>query len=755
MYADREFAIPGPTKNNWQHMIDLLVESIEVKAGFVTRISGNKGRVLKASWQEKKPQNEEFLAEGKTFRLSEVFCHKTVKKSEMMEIKDSRQLEEKRGKVEHKMGFISYLGLPIYFPANQDIFGTLFVVDSEPRSFSKKEKHLFRNSKNYLENQLKNIILNNNLEREIKFTQSSLDALSAHLAIIDQQGIIKHTNEAWDNFAIKSGTSPEQVGVGVNYLKVTEKSQSQGAIKAAEVLQGLKAVLAREKDSFSLEYPCETPTEMKWFKLNVRPFSFQGEQSALIAHEDITVRKRQQDKLKLFQFSVENAAIGICRITPAGNFAYVNNRFCEMLNYSKEELTGKKVSDIDADHSAAEREFYWNKIKQNKINKIETRHQTRDGEIFPVQITSKYLKYQDKEYEFAFVQDITVHKERIKELKYKTFHDELTGLYNRTYLSQEIERLDTKRQLPISVIMVDINGLKIINDSYGHKKGDELLKKAAAMLAETVRTKDILARYGGDEFIILLPQTDNEIAHNIYERIIKQCQETKKDELPLSLGLGVATKNRASENIQYVLKQANENMLQNKLVNDQSSQNRLVKSLLNTLGAKSDETKEHALRMTYLAHKLGEKIGIANSALNKLSLLATLHDIGKTSIPEEVLTKKEELTDEEWQMMKEHPDTGYKIASASPEFSPIAKDIRTHHERWDGSGYPAGLQGKEIPLLARIITIVDAYDVMTNGRPYQEAMSKTEALQEIKACAGSQFDPELAAKFIEMMHEEL
>ncbi|MFW6029939.1 MAG: HD-GYP domain-containing protein, partial [Halanaerobiales bacterium] len=176
-----------------------------------------------------------------------------------------------------------------------------------------------------------------------------------------------------------------------------------------------------------------------------------------------------------------------------------------------------------------------------------------------------------------------------------------------------------------------------------------------------------------------------------------------------------------------------------------------VQGLINILEVKSYETKEHALRMTKLAFEFGEKLNLSNSELNRLSLLSTLHDIGKITIPEKILKKPAKLTAEEWVILKEHSERGYKIAAASEEFAAVAEDILSHHERWDGSGYPNGLEGKNIPYLARIISVIDAYDVMTHDRPYSSAISEAEALKEIKKCAGSQFDPELAKKFRSMM----
>jgi diguanylate cyclase (GGDEF)-like protein len=302
--------------------------------------------------------------------------------------------------------------------------------------------------------------------------------------------------------------------------------------------------------------------------------------------------------------------------------------------------------------------------------------------------------------------------------------------------------------------MADVNGLKLINDSLGHEKGDELLIKTSKLLKEVVRDEDILARQGGDEFAILLPKTNNDEAQRIVLRIKEKCRKTENDEVVISIGIGIATKNESKQSINETLKEADNDMYQNKLSESRSTKSKIVQSLLNTLTAKSNETKEHALRMTKVAFDFGEKLGLSNSQQHRLSLLATLHDIGKTTIPEEILKKPGKLTEEEWVIVKNHSERGYKIASSSQEFAVVADDIYAHHERWDGSGYPRQLKGKDIPYLARIISIIEAYDVMNHERPYSKAISKKEALEEINRCAGGQFDPKLAASFIEMMKKE-
>ncbi|MGM0438187.1 MAG: HD domain-containing phosphohydrolase [Bacillota bacterium] len=329
--------------------------------------------------------------------------------------------------------------------------------------------------------------------------------------------------------------------------------------------------------------------------------------------------------------------------------------------------------------------------------------------------------------------------------------DHLTGLYNNSFMEETIRRMNDKKLFPISIIMMDINGLKLVNDGYSHKQGDKLLIKTAELLLSCVTNEGFVGRWGGDEFIILLPRTNEEKAREISNKISTKSQEIMlNNEIKLSLGIGAATKIDSGQDIYKILHSAEDKVLIDKLTKKKSTRNKLLQNMKRTLEAKSHETKDHSERMERLSVKLGEKIDLNRENLNYLSLLAALHDIGKINIDEEILKKHSELTDVEWKTIKKHPEKGFAIAHAIEEFSPIAESILAHHERWDGEGYPQGLEGEEIPLLARIISIVDAYDVMVNGRPYKESISQKKAIEELIRCSGGQFDPKLLREFVNM-----
>jgi len=353
----------------------------------------------------------------------------------------------------------------------------------------------------------------------------------------------------------------------------------------------------------------------------------------------------------------------------------------------------------------------------------------------------------------AFVRDVTERKQAEEKIRYLSFYDNLTGLHNRLYMEEEMKRLDTARQLPVSVIMADLNGLKLINDTYGHDLGDKMLKNAAEILRFSCRSEDIIARWGGDEFLILLPQTGEEEARIICRRIKEASGQAYIKNMPVSMALGVGEKDVPGKELAYVLNEAEKDMYRKKLAESRSEKSAVIDTLLNALGGKSFETADHIARMQEMASLLVERLKLSDSDENRLMLLIKLHDIGKINIPEEVLTKEEPLTDEEWKLVKSHPENGYRIARATEEFSHLAEEIWTHHENWDGSGYPRGLKGEEIPYLSRIMALVDACEVMSSGRPYKEALGQEQIAGEIKRCAGKQFDPCLVEEMLAILNK--
>lgn len=355
---------------------------------------------------------------------------------------------------------------------------------------------------------------------------------------------------------------------------------------------------------------------------------------------------------------------------------------------------------------------------------------------------------------FGITRDITDRKKAEEKIEYLSFHDSLTGLYNRAYFEEELKRLDTERQLPITIVMGDLNGLKLINDAYGHLKGDILLKRIADILKESFRREDIVSRWGGDEFISILPRTSAENAKNIAKRIKELCEERSTTEIPLSISFGVATKKHKSENIDDVLKKAEDIMYKDKISDSSSISESLVMSLKENLKRKDYRSETRIKKMEEYALLIEKKLKLSSVKLKELSLLLNLHNIGKLALVDEIMAKKGRLTKEEWKIIKELPEIGYRIAESSTKLKPIAESILSHHEWYNGQGYPRGIKGEEIPILSRISFLVNSYEAMTNDRPYRKRMIKKEAIEEIKRCCGTQFDPKVAKIFIEVLEGE-
>lgn len=345
--------------------------------------------------------------------------------------------------------------------------------------------------------------------------------------------------------------------------------------------------------------------------------------------------------------------------------------------------------------------------------------------------------------------DVTDEKIKQNEIEYLSLHDQLTGLGNRRYLEDKLKELDQKEYLPISVIMGDANGLKLTNDAFGHSLGDELLKKAADVLRTVCRNDDIICRYGGDEYVVVLPKTNEEEAALITKRLRSACADIEIGPVKFSISLGYATKKNENEDLAEMIKAAEDYMYKNKLFESPSTRGNIIHNIMNTLRENSYKEREQTLHSGFYCEKVAKAFELNEPDIEKYKTACMVHDIGKISVPQEVLNKEEKLTDEEWSMIKKHPEIGYRILKAVPEFADIAELVLAHHERWDGTGYPKGLKGEEIPYIARVITIADSFDAMTSNRAYRKAKSREEAIQEIERCSGKQFDPIIAKVFIE------
>lgn len=365
----------------------------------------------------------------------------------------------------------------------------------------------------------------------------------------------------------------------------------------------------------------------------------------------------------------------------------------------------------------------------------------------------------DKEGERALIMmiltDITEKRKTEEQIQYLSYHDKLTSLYNRAYIDLVLPDLEKPELFPLSVIIIDVNGLKLVNDVFGHAQGDRFLILLAQVLQQSCRQTDIIARWGGDEFLILLPRANASICERICADIRLGCSKEVTHSIPLSAAVGTATKEKHTTTSTELFSVAENQMYANKLGERQQFRQNVIDEMEKKLDVHCFESPGHRERVRIRGKDFAAFLGfeLDSGDMKPLDLLSRLHDIGKVVIPRDMLGKSGYLAESEWEVIKGHSDVGYRMAQSIGELA-LAEIILSLHEHFDGSGYPRGLIGEKIPFLARLFSLVDVYDILTHPRPYGRIMSETEALREIAASSGSQFDPDLTAKFLEYMKWE-
>ena len=426
--------------------------------------------------------------------------------------------------------------------------------------------------------------------------------------------------------------------------------------------------------------------------------------------------------------------------------------FSEIAVENSDKLGFKDLYIVMNPYSKLKYATYLNELGRWYLINIFTDEKNLKGELIIYYIDITHIK-QGSRSRFVYSESFHNRVFHIKDREKILYKDKLTGLYNKYFFEEELSRLDTERQLPISIIMGDINGLKLINDAFGHKAGDSVLQKAAEIMTASFREEDIICRVGGDEFVVLLPKTSQETALEIIERVKYKCEFNPLDFIKINISLGAAIKESKDTDIDEVLKKAENKMYFKKLKESKEAKILMIKSLKSRLEKITYETTSHFERLKGLSLKLAEALNLSDREKEELMLLCEFHDIGKIGVPKSILQKQGSLSSEEWEDIKRHSEIGYYIAKECKNASPVDELILIHHERWDGKGYPGLLKKDEIPVVARVFAIADAYDIMVTGTPHKRPMGNKQALNEIKDKSGSQFDPNIAGIFIKMMGE--
>lgn len=509
--------------------------------------------------------------------------------------------------------------------------------------------------------------------------------------------------------------------------------------------------------------------ESFWVKLGISALDLNGSEdfNYLCMIEDISQRKKITEAL---QESERSKSVLLSHI-PGLAYRCLNdeNWTMEFVSDGCLELTGYKPSDLIANKTVSFNDIIdppYREILRKQWDQVLLKHDNFRAE-YQIITKDKQVKwvlelaqgvYDIKGQVIALegiVIDITQTKLRDAQIRYMDDHDFLTGLFNRKYFEIEKLRYNQQSYLPLSILVGDINGVRLINDAYGYNEGDRLIVDTARLLKSSCDSTSVLFRTGGDEFIVLLPNTSESKMSDILRRIQHKCKlynlQPENQLVQLNLSLGASTRLQMSQSIDKVMHKAMDSLHKNKILESKSYHSSILSSIQATMFAKSQNTEEHAERLSILCRLMGEQLDLSQSNMDELMLFAMLHDIGKIGIDDNVLNKPGKLTDDEWLIMKKHTEIGYRIASSSPELNTIANYILTHHEHWNGNGYPQGLKEEEIPLLSRILGLVDAYDAMTQDRVYRKAMSREEAISEILRNRGTQFDPNLTDIFVEII----
>ncbi len=470
-----------------------------------------------------------------------------------------------------------------------------------------------------------------------------------------------------------------------------------------------------------------------------------GEITVLLTLNDVTEARAVEQQIEYYQLLSTRQRDIVVVADLDGNILEANEAARAIYGYSGQELLRLKLNDL-GEMTAALRAPTVEGKEDGVV--FEGTHRRSDGSVFPVEVSVQWASAYGKELALCLIRDISDQQEKLQAALFASQHDTLTGLFNRSYLQMVEDWLQQERNYPISVVMGDVNGLKLANDAFGYAVGDDLIKAVANAISGNLRASDIAIRFGGDEFLLFLPATTAVETSVVCERIEQQAASISHTFVVPSIAWGIATATAPGPAMSLLMKQAEERMQHSKQLESDRTRVEMIAALHQRLQRAAYETVQHTDLMRQIALGLGRLIDLADEDLHRLSQLALLHDLGKVAIPDGILQKPEHLTKDEWILVQRHSETGYRIARTIPELAPISDEILAHHERWDGTGYPRRLRGEEIPILCRIIAIADAYTVMITGRPYRAALSHSAASGELVRCAGTQFDPQLVRLFV-------
>ncbi|GEM_PF-774250 len=519
------------------------------------------------------------------------------------------------------------------------------------------------------------------------------------------------------------------------------------------VLRG--EVASAEKDSYERE-----EGSIEWTRWECRPwFESDGNIGGIVVYTEIITKQVKlledlEEKEYNLRIAQEIAHVGSFDYDIASERLACSDECLRICGTTQNEFSGKTdaiIQFIHPEERAYGLEIAQKAITEKKIMGSELRLIRRDSEerIVDYRIGPVFDDNGDCVRATGTIQDITERKRTERELLHLSYHDSLTGMHNRRYFEDKLKELDQEKNLPITVAMADINGLKRINDSYGHAQGDKVLISAAKTFQRCCREVDIIARLGGDEFGFIFPNMDADQAGDVFKHIRSSWPGDTIQGMPDSVTFGLSVKSSCDGDLLPLVSMAENDLFRNKLYEVTSVRHDLINLIMNALYEKSEREMMHSRRVSILSGLIASDMGMHRAEISKMRIAGLVHDIGKIGTSEKVLNKPGKLDPQEWMEIRKHPEAGSRILASSANLSDIAHYILHHHERWDGKGYPEGIGGEDIPVESRIIALADAFDAMTSDRAYKKGMTIGEAMVEIESNSGTQFDPQIAKVFLQ------